>query len=178
MKKLILFLLLPFWIMAQTSTGQETEFDYGIKNNSTQTITTPTYLATYGTDGTSGKIPSAYIAKDADVIHTTGDETKSGQLTLSKSLNLTNVENPETLPTVAVNGAAGNLTGEYLYGVSYYTADGKDTGIPDVTSVLTLSAGRVDISNIPISPNPLVVGRRIYRTRRESFCFCYCLISC
>lgn len=63
MKKLILFLLLPLWAMAQTSTGQEQEFDYGIKNNSTQTITTPPYLGTFGTDGTQGKIPSAYVEK-------------------------------------------------------------------------------------------------------------------
>ncbi len=63
MKKLILFLLLPLWAMAQTSTGQEQEFDYGIKNNSTQTITTPPYLTTTGMDGTQGKIPSALIEK-------------------------------------------------------------------------------------------------------------------
>jgi len=40
----------------QVSTGQEQEFDYGIKNNSTQTVTTPTYLGTVGADGTYGKI--------------------------------------------------------------------------------------------------------------------------
>lgn len=63
MKKLILFLLLPLWAMAQTSTTKEQEFDYGIKNNSTQTITTPPYLTTTGMDGTQGKIPSALIEK-------------------------------------------------------------------------------------------------------------------
>lgn len=63
MKKLILFLLLPLWAMAQTSNGGETEFDYGIKNNSTQTITTPPYLTTTGMDGTQGKIPSALLEK-------------------------------------------------------------------------------------------------------------------
>ena len=67
MKKLILFLLLPLWAIAQTTTGQEQEFDYGIKNNSTQTITTPPYLTTTGMDGTQGKIPSALIAKTSDV---------------------------------------------------------------------------------------------------------------
>ena len=40
----------------QVSTGQEQEFDYGIKNNSTQTVTTPTYLGTVGADGTYGKM--------------------------------------------------------------------------------------------------------------------------
>jgi len=66
MKKLIFILLLPIWMAAQTSTGQEAEFDYGIKNNSSQTITTPTYLTTQGTDGTQGKIPSSYIEKTAN----------------------------------------------------------------------------------------------------------------
>lgn len=113
MKKLILFLLLPLWAMAQTSTGQEQEFDYGIKNNSTQTITTPPYLTTTGMDGTQGKIPSALIEKtdnkqnslavdgtgtkyptvdavktyadglDSGNIHTSGNDTKSGNLYFS-----------------------------------------------------------------------------------------------
>lgn len=77
MKKILLFLLLSVAGYGQTSTGQEQEFDYGIKNNSTQTITTPPYLGTFGTDGTQGKIPSAYIAKTAAV-----------QDSLNKKLNL------------------------------------------------------------------------------------------
>lgn len=78
MKK-ILFLLLLLSIAGygQTSTGQEQEFDYGIKNNALQTITTPTYIGTFGTDGTQGKIPSTYIAKTAAV-----------QDSLNKKLNL------------------------------------------------------------------------------------------
>lgn len=129
------------------------------KSDSYTTSSSTTYASTAALVGGLGT-----KANDADVVKLTGGQTKSGQLSLSNSLNLTNVEKPATLLTVAINGAAGNLTGEYLYGVSYYTADGKDTGVPDVTSVLTLSAGRVDISNIPISLNPLVIGRRIYRT--------------
>ena len=77
MKKILFLLLFTSAIYAQTSTGQEQEFDYGIKNNSTQTITTPPYLTTTGMDGTQGKIPSAYIAKTAAV-----------QDSLNKKLNL------------------------------------------------------------------------------------------
>jgi hypothetical protein len=40
----------------QVSTGQEQEFDYGIKNNSTQTVTSSVNLVTQGADGTYGKI--------------------------------------------------------------------------------------------------------------------------
>ena len=67
MKKILFLLLCTVSIYGQTSTGQEQEFDYGIKNNSTQTITTPPYLTTTGMDGTQGKIPSALIAKTSDV---------------------------------------------------------------------------------------------------------------
>src|SRR3972149_1298740 len=56
MKKIIFLLLCTVSMYGQISTGQEQEFDYGIKNNSTQTITTPTYLGTVGADGTYGKI--------------------------------------------------------------------------------------------------------------------------
>lgn len=56
MKKLILLLLLPFFALSQVSTGQEQEFDTGIKNNSTQTVTSPTYIVTQGNDGTYGKV--------------------------------------------------------------------------------------------------------------------------
>ncbi|SRR5215204_22458 len=59
--KLLLLLFLPFWAIGQVSTGQEQEFDYGIKNNSAQTVSTPTYLTTTGTDGTQGKIPFALV---------------------------------------------------------------------------------------------------------------------
>ena len=77
MKKILFLLLCTVQFYGQTSTGQEQEFDYGIKNNSTQTITTPTYIGTFGTDGTQGKIPSAYIAKTAAV-----------QDSLNKKINL------------------------------------------------------------------------------------------
>jgi len=191
MKKILFLLLFTVSIYGQTlqnpTYGTVTE-----KNNATDS--TPAYFTTSQVDGVHKKTPAANVVMktdsipatsvtvspigsiastnaqsalqelDSETVKLTETQTISGQLSLSNSLNLTNVGKPATLLTVAINGAAGNLTGEYLYGVSYYTADGKDTGVPDVTSVLTLSAGRVDISNIPISSNPLVVGRRIYRT--------------
>lgn len=61
MKNLKLILLLCFSIFStivfpQVSTGQEQEFDYGIRNNSSQTILgNPAYIVTQGVDGTYGK---------------------------------------------------------------------------------------------------------------------------
>lgn len=63
LKLLILFYLSILYLplMAQVSTGQEQEFDYGIKNNSSQTITSPDFLVTQGADGTQGKIPGTFL---------------------------------------------------------------------------------------------------------------------
>jgi len=56
MKKLILFLLLPLWMLGQTPTGQEQEFDYNIKNNAAPTVAVPNYLTTSSALGVYGKI--------------------------------------------------------------------------------------------------------------------------
>jgi len=66
MRKILFLLLLTVAGYGQTTTGKETKFPYGIRNQSVQTITTPTYLNTQGTDGTQGVIPSAYIEKTAN----------------------------------------------------------------------------------------------------------------
>lgn len=79
MKKLFLLLLLPFFALAQVSTGQEQEFDTGIKNNSTQTVLNAQYLVTQGSDGTYGKIlPSNLTQTTAGIsqrVWFTGDDT-------------------------------------------------------------------------------------------------------
>jgi hypothetical protein len=64
-KTLLLLLLLPFLSIGQVSNGTETEFE-ALKTTNSQTITTPIYMATMGTDQTIGKIPSAYIEKTAN----------------------------------------------------------------------------------------------------------------
>lgn len=65
MKKLLFLLFLPLWMVAQSSTGQETPFDYGIKieTGAIQTVTNPVYPATMGTDGTIGRS----LAKDLPI---------------------------------------------------------------------------------------------------------------
>lgn len=68
MKKILFLLLLTVASYGQVSTGQEQEFDYGIKNNATQTITNPDYLTTTGLDGTQGKIlGNAYTKSDRTI---------------------------------------------------------------------------------------------------------------
>lgn len=67
MKKLIFLLFLPLWVLAQSSTGQEQEFDYGIKNNSTQTVTSVNFLVSQGSDGTYGKIATSNLLKSDNI---------------------------------------------------------------------------------------------------------------
>jgi len=57
MKKLLLLLLMPAFILAQTANGTETKAN-AFRALSPQTVTTPINLSTMGTDGTIGKVTS------------------------------------------------------------------------------------------------------------------------
>lgn len=91
MKNLKLLILLYFSIFslqicAQTSTGQEQEFDNGIKNNSSQTVSSPVNIVTQGTDGTQGKISWNIIPSETlpfqytPTNYTTTSQTLGGQI--------------------------------------------------------------------------------------------------
>jgi len=90
MKKTILFLLLPLWVAAQTANGTETKAN-AFRALSPQTVTSPTFLTTTGTDGTQGKVLPAnlpvstatQIAIDAKV----GDFINDGATTIAPSMN-------------------------------------------------------------------------------------------
>lgn len=56
MKKILFILLCTVSMYGQVSTGQEQEFDYGIKNNASAEIATPPFLVSQGIDGTYGKM--------------------------------------------------------------------------------------------------------------------------
>ena len=124
MKK-ITFLLLFFYSIisiGQVSSGMEQEFDYGIKNNSTQTITTPTYLTTTGMDGTQGKIPSALIAKTSDIADSLATKenvaNKSNSYTVSSTTTYAStkalVDGLATKQNTLTNPITGTGTTNYL----------------------------------------------------------------
>lgn len=69
---------------------------------------------------------------------------------------------PTTAPTCAL-GSAGALTGACYYMATYVTSLGE-TDSTAVSSVITPSAQRINLTNIPVSGNPDVIARRIYRT--------------
>src|SRR3972149_5327216 len=113
MKKL-LYIALLFWVgiaQAQISTGSETEFDYGIKNNATQTVTDPIFVTTQGTDGTYGKVTlenlqgrkaflSTGLIKNG-LISINADPTKYN-VTAGIGV-ITNFDNPEVPTSTIVN---------------------------------------------------------------------------
>ncbi len=65
-------------------------------------------------------------------------------------------------PTVAVNTAAGNLTGDYYYKVTFVNANGETQG-GTASAVVSPSAQQVDLSAIPIG-GAGTTARKIYRT--------------
>ena len=69
---------------------------------------------------------------------------------------------PPTAPTVAVNVAAGNLTGTYYYRITFITASGS-TEVGAVSASVSPSAQQVNLTAIPIGPAG-VTARGIYRT--------------
>ena len=64
--------------------------------------------------------------------------------------------------TVTVNPAAGNLSGNYFYTVTFFTEIGETTSGGAV--VVNPTAQQVNLTNIPVSPDSRVIGRNIYRS--------------
>jgi len=79
------------------------------------------------------------------------------------ALSIPLVTAPAAAP-VAVSSGAGALTGDYFYSVVFVTASGATEPGPQ-TAPLTLVANAVTLSSIPVSANPLVVSRKIYRSK-------------
>lgn len=122
MKKILFLLLCTVSIYGQTSTGQEQSFPYGIVNESLQTITTPTYIGTFGTDGTQGKIPSALIAKTSDIADSLATKeniaNKSDSYTVSSSTTYAStkaiVDGLATKQNTLTNPITGTGTTNYI----------------------------------------------------------------
>ena len=122
MKTILCLLLCTVQIYGQTSTGQEQSFPYGIVNESLQTITTPPYLTTTGMDGTQGKIPSALIAKTADVADSLATKeniaNKSDSYTTSSSTTYAStkaiVDGLATKQNTLTNPITGTGTTNYI----------------------------------------------------------------
>lgn len=69
---------------------------------------------------------------------------------------------PTVAPTIA-SGGAGNLAGSYTWYVSFDTDVGHESNLSPVTVTAVITNELINFTNIPISPDPLVTKRRIYR---------------
>jgi hypothetical protein len=62
-----------------------------------------------------------------------------------------------------VGGGAGNLTGTYSYRFTYVTKNGLESNASDISNSQTVAAQEMEILTLPVSADPNVVARRIYR---------------
>ena len=69
---------------------------------------------------------------------------------------------PASAPTVAV-GAAGSLTGNYQYKITFYSASGAETNPSPASIVVSPAAQQVALSDILLGSGE-VASRKIYRT--------------
>lgn len=74
------------------------------------------------------------------------------------------LERPDNPPIGAPFGS-GTISGTYYAYVSFVRRDGFESSLSDVSAAFTLTnAQEVNYSNVPVSNDPRVVKRRIYRT--------------
>lgn len=75
------------------------------------------------------------------------------------------VNRPATVPTLTFSTSGGLLTtGEYIYAVSFITSIGETNVSDTVTGNATGSTASCTLTNIPVSGDIQVTGRKIYRT--------------
>lgn len=112
---------------------------------------------------------STAMAGDLDM--GSNDVTGIFQAEVEYGLNIKPVSNPDTAPSLSLAGVgAGNVdAGTHYYWVSFYTLEGEtevvakgSSGAVSITT--TIGDGQVDVT-IPVSSDPRVVGRRIYRNK-------------
>ncbi len=72
------------------------------------------------------------------------------------------VVEPPGACTAALNAAAGNLNGSYSYRITFVTATGE-TESGAVSNIIITAFQKIDLTNIPVSPDPDVIARNIYR---------------
>jgi len=158
MRKILFLLLLTVASYGQTTTGKETKFPYGIRNQSVQTITTPTYLNTQGTDGTQGVIPSAYIEKTENKISTIYNyatnlytSEKAVHDALDLKLNISDLPTNLTLyPTTTTSDVSGYVVMvKDIHDVRYNTT-AVDVSTPTITTTGQLISQRISDAGILI----------------------------
>jgi hypothetical protein len=89
----------------------------------------------------------------------------AGAISANMGYNIARVATPPATMTRTPVAGSGLEIGTYYYRVIFYNAVGDST--PSAAMAVTTTAGnqQVNLSTIPISSDPTVIGRKIYRSR-------------
>jgi len=112
-----------------------------------------------GTGYTANLKWSCYTYAD-NVIMVNGTDTN--QIYDFSDIRDMGLTDPSSVPTVAT-GAAGNLTGDYYYKVSFVYS-GSESNVGDATALVQPSSEKVELTNIPTG-GAGCTQRKLYRTK-------------
>lgn len=140
MKKILFLLLLSIASYGQTPTGQEQEFDYGIKNNAAPTVAVPNYLTTQGSTGVYGKIEPINLSISS-----------ATQNALDMKLNISDLPTNLTLyPTTAASDVAGYVKMVTDIHDADYNSVAVDVSTPAITTTAQLISQRISAPGVLI----------------------------
>lgn len=118
-----------------------------------------------GTTFTSSDEPWSF-SQYKDIIYATRKDVTDLIRCDGATIGSAGIAAPSTAPTIS-QGGAGNLdAGDYIAVVTFYNSTtGAESDPSDVSATLTLGASKeINWTNIPVSTNPQVDSRRLYRT--------------
>lgn len=96
-------------------------------------------------------------------LHVTG-KTLADVITTDIGLDFNLVEPPTTALTAALGAGTDIEAATYRYIVAFVTAIGQTQNGPESDPIVTDGLHNIHLTNIPISSDPQVTGRRIYRS--------------
>ena len=114
---------------------------------------------------------TVYLTGAASLSYEASDPTDIGTVTaaqaaaVSTMAGASSVTFPTATPTATDSGIAGNLTGTYYYTVFFYTANGRTDITTAAPTPVTVSGKKVNLTGIPVSSDPAVIGRGICRNQ-------------
>jgi len=95
-----------------------------------------------------------YFTEDSSIPQKTTDNITFYNLGIDKPV----------LASLTAIGATGVLTGTYQYLITYYnSSDGAESGISPLSIELVVATDKIDLTSIPVSADPQVDKKRLYR---------------
>ena len=153
-------LILPNEAVVYTNADSETGVLQPVKDKSATNISVSEYFVKYGAEWVSSSTPTDYLEYRGTLYWTDGIAPKKRKNGVTRNLG---IASPTTAPTIAINGA-GNLAGTYSYIVTYYNqTDGTESPPSAISVELEVEEQQILVTGIPVSSDPQVTHKRIYR---------------